>query len=164
MALTVTEKELVAVGASIAAGCKPCTDYHLREVRKVQASDGEIRKAIADAVRIRREATAIMESHGLEDRGAGSETAGAGSSQETTRIEELVCVAAAFAVNCTASLDRHLKASQRVGIAEEELGEVARLSAFIKKMAASHVEKLAGVAEPAERAQRPEGPSAGCPG
>jgi AhpD family alkylhydroperoxidase len=28
--LTEKEQELVAVGASIAAGCRPCTAYHVR--------------------------------------------------------------------------------------------------------------------------------------
>ncbi len=66
MALKLTEKELVAVGTSVAAGCKPCTNYHLREVRKTEASDAEIRQAIAQAAQVRRDATEIMEGHGLE--------------------------------------------------------------------------------------------------
>jgi len=37
-ALTQKEKELGAVGASIAAGCQPCTAYHLRAARDTGAA------------------------------------------------------------------------------------------------------------------------------
>ena len=52
MAITAKEKELVAVGISVATGCKPCTDYHFKAVRKVRASDEEIRHAVADALSV----------------------------------------------------------------------------------------------------------------
>jgi AhpD family alkylhydroperoxidase len=50
MALTVKEKELVNIGASVATGCKPCTDYHFKKVRKAGAQDDEIKQAISFAV------------------------------------------------------------------------------------------------------------------
>jgi AhpD family alkylhydroperoxidase len=161
MALTLTEKELVAVGTSVAAGCKPCTDYHLREVRKTEASDAEIRQAIAQAARVRRDATEIMEGHGLEQPRASGE-AGGSSAEETSRIEQLVSVGAAFAVNCTSGLEKHLKAGQQVGIAEEEIQEVVGLAAFIKRMAASHVEKLVGMTEPGNTTEAKPASASGC--
>ena len=38
MAITVKEKELVAVGISVASGCKPCTNFHVKSAREVGAS------------------------------------------------------------------------------------------------------------------------------
>jgi len=163
MALTLTEKELVAVGTSVAAGCKPCTHYHLREVRKTEASDAEIRQAIAQAAQVRRDATEIMEGHGLERREASGEGDGRSCAEQTTRIKELVSVGAAFAVNCTSGLERHLKAGQRVGIAEEEIQQVVGMAAFIKRMAASHVEKLVGMTEAGETTEaKQDSASGGC--
>jgi AhpD family alkylhydroperoxidase len=161
MALTLMEKELVAVGTSVAAGCKPCTDYHLREVRKTEASDAEIRQAIEQAARVRRDATEIMEGHGLEQIRASGE-AGGGSAEETSRIEELVSVGAAFAVNCTSGLEKHLKTCRRVGIAEEEIQEVVGMAAFIKRMAASHVEKLVDMAQAGKKAEAQPASASGC--
>jgi AhpD family alkylhydroperoxidase len=69
MAITKKEKELAAVGISIAAGCKPCTDYHMKAVRQAGASDGEIRQAVQDAVSLRNAATAVMEKYGLSHLG-----------------------------------------------------------------------------------------------
>ena len=61
MSLTVKEKELVNIGASVATGCKPCTDYHFRKLREVGALDAEIRQAISDAMIVRDSAREIME-------------------------------------------------------------------------------------------------------
>ncbi len=44
------EKELVAVGASVAAGCIPCTRYHIEEVRATGATTDEITHAIEAAL------------------------------------------------------------------------------------------------------------------
>jgi AhpD family alkylhydroperoxidase len=162
MALTLTEKELVAVGTSVAAGCKPCTDYHLQEVRKTEASDAEIRQAIAQAAGVRRNATEIMEGHGLEHLGASGEVGGPSPAQQTSRIQELVSIGAAFAVNCTSGLERHLEAGQQVGIAEEEIQEVVGLATFIKRMAASHVNKLVGTNTAEETTEAKQDSATGC--
>ena len=39
MTMTAREREIAAVGISVAAGCKPCTDHHVGEAGKVGASD-----------------------------------------------------------------------------------------------------------------------------
>ena len=65
VAITPKEKELVAVGISVAAGCKPCTDHHVAVVRKARATDEEIRQAANDALVVRRSAADIMQSHAL---------------------------------------------------------------------------------------------------
>jgi alkylhydroperoxidase/carboxymuconolactone decarboxylase family protein YurZ len=80
----------------------------------------------------------------------------------THEERELVAVGAAFAVDCTWSLEEHLRASEILGIAGEEIQEVVQMAGFIRKMAASHVEKLADVAEAAEAAPEKEARAAGC--
>ena len=62
MALNVKEKELVNIGASVATGCKPCTDFHFKKVRDAGATDGEIKKTISYAMVVRDSAKEIMES------------------------------------------------------------------------------------------------------
>jgi AhpD family alkylhydroperoxidase len=152
MALKPDEKELAAVGISVAAGCRPCTSYHLKEVRKTRATEAEIRQAVVDAVCVRNSATESMRRHGLELGDADGELPGCGCSGETTRIGELVSIGAAFAVNCSANLAKHLQASQTVGVTEDDVAAIAELAAFIKKMAASHVERVVGQTEPAREA------------
>ncbi|MBT8387142.1 MAG: carboxymuconolactone decarboxylase family protein, partial [Ignavibacteria bacterium] len=65
MALTNKETELVYLGASIAAGCKPCTSYHFRKAKEAGALDEEIKNAIAFSVSIRDAAKMEMEKHAL---------------------------------------------------------------------------------------------------
>jgi alkylhydroperoxidase/carboxymuconolactone decarboxylase family protein YurZ len=93
-----------------------------------------------------------MEGHGLRHLGAPKNGGDSDHPAATTRIDELVSIGAAFAVNCTSNLEKHLQAGQAVGITEAEVREVVKLSAFIKTMAASHVEKLVGVTQAVEAA------------
>jgi AhpD family alkylhydroperoxidase len=148
MAITVKEKELAAVGISVASGCKPCTDYHVKAVREAGASDEEINQAVADALSVRESAADFMEAHALarlSQEGSHSHTDGPGS---VNRVRELVSVGAAFGVNCTSNLKAHLAAAETVGVSQEEVAEIAKLAAFIKERAASHVEHLVGTKTP----------------
>ena len=143
MAITSKEKELAALGISIAAGCKPCTDFHVRKVRECDASDPEIKQAMSDALSVRRSATDIMEAYGLAHLGGRKSASDPEQASTTDRVHELVCIGAAFAVNCVSSLKVHLDAAEKAGISHEEIETIVKLSAFIKGKAASHVEHLA---------------------
>ncbi len=50
------DRELIGIGASIAAGCQPFAHFHLRAAAMAGASDAEIGRAVNDARRICREA------------------------------------------------------------------------------------------------------------
>lgn len=143
MAITQKEKELAAVGISVATGCKPCTDFHVKKVREVGASDSEIKQAMSDAFSVRRSATEMMEVYGLARIGNNNPPNEAEALGKTDRVKELVCIGAAFGVNCVSSLNAHLQAAERVGISHEDIGTIVKLSAFIKGKASSHVEHLA---------------------
>jgi len=60
-----------------------------------------------------------------------------------------VCLGAAFAVNCVASLEHHLAAAGEAGVSEDDIRQIVTLAAFIKLKAASHVERLVGMSEEA---------------
>lgn len=151
MALTPGEKELAAVGMSLASGCKPCTDFHVGAARKAGASDAQIKQAMDDALAVRREAADIMQAHGLVRLESGRPLEPA-PVRKTDRVKELVCIGAAFAVNCVSSLKAHLDAAEGVGISHDEITAIVKLSTFIKGKAASHVEHLAASIEHPEAA------------
>lgn len=158
MAITLKEKELAAVGIAVAAGCKPCTDFHVKKVREAGASDAEIKQAMTYAFAVRRGATDIMEAHGLAHLGEReTEPAFRPERVDTPdRMKELVCIGAAFGVNCVSSLKTHLEAAMSVGVSHEEIATIVKLSAFIKGKAASHVEHLAESLEKPEAAYEKE--------
>ena len=147
MTITMKEKELAAIGISVAAGCKPCTDHHVGVARKARASDQEIEEAVVTALAVRKSATEILAGYASAKSGGSEDQGHGGSSAETSRQRELVAVGAAFAVNCVSSLEAHLAAAEAVGITQEEITEIVKLAAFIKERAASHVERLVGLAE-----------------
>jgi AhpD family alkylhydroperoxidase len=142
MAITSKEKELAAVAIAIAAGCNPCTDFHVKRAHEVGASDAEIKQAMTDALSVRRGAADIMEAYGLARLG-GPEPEAPAQSGVTNRMKELVCTGAAFGVNCVTCLKIHLEAAESVGIPHEDITAIVKLAAFIKGKAASHVEHLA---------------------
>lgn len=142
MALTIKEKELVYVGASVSAGCKPCTNYHIKKVKESGASEEEIKQAISDAMCVRNSAKEIMEAHGLKPLEIIKDVDDCGCGEKTTRIKELVSIAAAYAVNCTSNLDKHISAARTVNITDDEIKSVIKSTGFIKDKAASHVEKI----------------------
>jgi len=147
MAITAKEKELVAVGISVATGCKPCTDYHFKAVRKARASDGEIKQAVADALSVRNNATEIMGAYALAHLGVKRQGSECDSTGETNRIKKLVSLGAAFGVNCVSSLETHLAAAKSMNIPSEDIATILKLAEFIKGKAASHVTRLAGTLE-----------------
>ena len=151
MVISVTEKELAAVGISVASGCKPCTNYHVKAVREAGASDEEIKQAVADALSVRKRATEFMRVHALARLGQEGSHRHADGPDPLNRVRELVSVGAAFGVNCTSNLKEHLAAAETVGISQEEVAEIVKLAAFIKERAASHIERL--VRTPEEEGQ-----------
>lgn len=151
--MTVREKELSAVGISVAAGCKPCTNYHVKAARKAGASPEEIAQSVNVALSVRALATEIMRNHALsrleETQPVAIPDLPGGA---TSRLIELVSVGAAFGVNCVSSLERQLGAAATVGISQQEIVEIIRLAMMIKERAASHVERLCAI-ENQERAE-----------
>ena len=142
MSLTVKEKELVNIGASVATGCKPCTDYHFKKVRQAGATDEEIKDAITYAMLVRDSAKEIMENYGLQQMDSAKEEGDLEYIEGTTRIKELVSVAAAYAVNCTTNLKRHMTAARAVGITEGEIEAVLHAASFIQGEAAYYVDQI----------------------
>ncbi len=147
MSLTFKEKELVNIAASVATGCKPCTDYHFKKVREAGASDAEIKQSISDAMVVRESAKEIMESHGLKHLGIATNKADRVGAEKTTRITELVSIAAAFAVNCTSNLEAHVAMSGTVGISDDEVASVLDAAQFIKSEAGHYVEDIVKLEE-----------------
>jgi len=144
MAMDIQEKELVYFGASVAAGCKPCATYHYEKAQSIGVSDNEIKQAISDAISVRENASRKMEQHSLELIGMTQDQEDEINTQGTTRITELVSIAAAFAVNCTSNLEKHIAAARAIGITEYEIFTVLmRVALGVKGEAASHVDQIA---------------------
>ena len=145
--LTGKEKELVAVGASIAAGCRPCTAYHVRAARTAGADKEEIRQAVNDALDVRRSATASM-AHLAEKQLGGVPGSDATNDSQKSLMGELVSVGAALAVNCVTNLETHLTAAWQLGATVRQIQAALQIARAVKNMAAKKADetitKIAG--------------------
>ena len=54
-------KELIAVGASVAANCQPCLDFHAGKAREFGADERDIAMAVAVGKAVRKGAAAKMD-------------------------------------------------------------------------------------------------------
>ena len=99
-ALGEKDQELIAVGASVASGCLPCTKFHRRAAAGAGADEGEILQVVRDATAVRKAATEIMAKAGgmpaTEADRAIPDPVGVPS-----LIRELVKIAAAYTVSCS---------------------------------------------------------------
>lgn len=143
--LTRKEKELVAVGASIAAGCQPCTAHHFEAVRAAGATEAEVRQAVDDALCVRSSATRVMTGLGEKHLGNGQVIEDP-CYLEKPLIGELVSIGAALAVNCTTNLEDHLQAARAAGATEHQIQTTLGVARAVKKVAGEKVETVAKVA------------------
>jgi AhpD family alkylhydroperoxidase len=59
--MDVRTKELVAIGASITANCKPCLEYHVAKAKENGATDQEVAEAVAVGKMVRKGAASKMD-------------------------------------------------------------------------------------------------------
>jgi AhpD family alkylhydroperoxidase len=139
--LTEKDQELIAIGASIAAGCQPCTTYHFRAARIAGANDDEIRQSVSDALAIRRSATEIMARLGNQpDTETKPETI---SGESKSLIRELVSISAAYAVNCVTSLETHLAFAQQQNAPDDQILTALKIACAVKNVAGNKIQAAA---------------------
>jgi len=142
MSITPQEKELVTIGIAIASGCKASLRGTMITAHQLHVTDQDIADVVGIAIKIRRSATDDIEQFLLSGLTETSAPEGNFVKQENQRIGTLVCVAAAFAVNCTSRLKKHVAIAEAIGIEADDLLEVIHLSGYMKTLAASHVEQV----------------------
>lgn len=139
--LTRKEKCLISVGASVAAGCQPCTAFHVKAALEAGASEIEVGQSAEIALRVRKEATSIMASVAAKHLGK-QEEADNRRTYSRSKIDALVAVAAAYAINCTTGLEYHLNAAQLAEASVQQIQVALGISRSIKITAARQVEAL----------------------
>lgn len=135
------DRELISIGASIAAGCQPCTNFHLRAARIAGASDAEISQAVNDALSVSRHATEVMAQLTAEHAGAPISDA---DWQKNPLISELVSVSAASAVNSALDLKTHIAAARKLGATKGQILSAIKIASAIKSTAERKVEEATG--------------------
>jgi len=164
MSLTDAQREFVALGAAVGAGCQPCTQYHVRAALKAGLGREEILQALDEAQSVRREGGVAVVNVGRTMLGFGEEEA-QGDAQPSERQQALVYIGSAAGCNAGGLLARYLEAASGLGLSAEELSEVVQVAQFVKERAAdflrADVERALGKLAPAPATT---GASASCCG
>ena len=140
--LTEKEQELIAIGASIAAGCQPCTTFHMRAARIAEANDDEIRRAVGNALRVRRNATEVMARIGASQ-SVDASTSDANDNEDKSRIGALVSISSAYAVNCVANLETHIASAREQGATDGQILSAIKISCAVKDVAGKKIQAAA---------------------
>ena len=141
--LTQKEKELIAVAASIASGCLPCTEHHLKAVREAGASEAEVLGAIGIASDVRDNATEIM-AEAAQGNLNYEYPMMAQSGAIEPPIDQLVSLGAALACNSVAGLEYHLTAARAAGASTRQIQTTVGIAQNIRRSAAEKADSRIG--------------------
>lgn len=132
--LTQKEKELVAVAASIASGCLPCTTQHIKLARETGASEREVLRSIYIASDVRDNATEIMAEAAQGNPVSVYPTRMQSNSMEGP-IDDLISMGAALACNSVAGLEYYLTKAKAAGASTRQIQTVSEIVRAIRKEA-----------------------------
>ena len=132
--LSVREREVVAVGAAIGAGCRPCTQYHVRAGLKAGLSEEEIRLAVEEAEVLRIHAATSIADFARGLLGSPEERA-APLCSPADPFQALAQVGAATGSNAGQALDWLLPYARGLGLTNEALSEAVEMAGVVKRMA-----------------------------
>ena len=161
--LTDRQREFVALGASVGAGCQPCTQYHVRAALKAGLTPEEIRRAMDEAQVVRRAGGVAVANVGRTVLGLGQEEAQV-DAQPSDGRQALVYIGAAAGCNAGGLLTRYLEGAGGLGLSAEALVEAVQIAQVVKERGAlgffaKDVERVLGKLAPAPAAA---GGSASC--
>ena len=166
--LTDAQREFVALGAAVGAGCQPCTQYHVRAALKSGLGPEEISRAIDQAQAVRQEGGVAVANVGR--RHLGLEEEGQCDGLPTDGRQALVYIGSAAGCNAGDLLAPYLETASALGLSAEQLGEAVQVAQFVKERAAdflrSDLERALGKLAPTAAAAGGSGSccASGCDG
>jgi len=119
--LTAKEKELIAVGTAVSAGCQRCCNYHFKQVFAEGATVDEVKAAVASSALAIQHADEQMQRKAYALMNIEREDQAAGDDSDAEQIAVLVKVGAAVASNCSPTIEHYITAAKAMDI---EIGNI----------------------------------------
>ena len=160
--LSLEQKELVAVGASVGAGCHPCVDHHLKAGAKAGLDGEQLLAALTSAERVAAEAAVLMGDHVRAKLGPTvTEPA------LLSRLEEaLASLGAALGANDARNIERQLRTALDLGATRPQLEQAIETAHTVQENAARiHLREAERLLDALEALAAPEDeaePGDGC--
>lgn len=152
-------KTLIALGASVAAGCQPCTEFQVKAAQEVGACDRGIQLAVEAALGVRHAATRSIDRWSERCQGTRPEIE-ASFRSELRVLAELVSVAAAICVQSVPDLVLHLSEARQAGATSDQIRAVVGIAKSVRNAAMEQIEAV--LAQEDEHLTSATGASAGC--
>jgi AhpD family alkylhydroperoxidase len=130
--LSPEQTELVAVGASVGAGCQPCVSHHLKAGAQAGLNSERLLAAVTSAERVSAEAAVAIGDH------ARGELGPTGTSPALlSRLEEaLASLGAALGANDATNIERQLRAAADLGATHTQLEQAIETAHTVQESAA----------------------------
>ena len=126
------QQELVAVGASVGAGCQPCVSHHLKAGAKAGLEEEQLLAAVASAERVCAEAAVATGDHARAKLGPRVT-----SPALLSRLEEaLASRGAALGANDPKNIERQLRAAVDLGATRSQLEQAIETAHNVQENAA----------------------------
>ena len=129
--LTPEQKELVAIGASVGAGCLPCTSFHFKFSRKLGIEVGRMLSAAVEAEDVVSDARARLSEHVREELGPDAKPV------ELSGLDsELAALGAAITANSLPNIRRHMIRASEWGLSGAQLADAIGVAERVQQKAA----------------------------
>jgi len=149
MSLSALDKEFVAVGAAVGAGCHPCTQYHAQAALKAGLTTPELLSAIDEAQAVRSRGGMAVADVGRRILGA-EQRAMPAEDPPASREAALVALGAAAGCNSGVLVSEYTEHATKLGVTGGELRETIDVAEMVKAMAGKFllrdVERVVGQA------------------
>jgi AhpD family alkylhydroperoxidase len=133
--LELTEKELVAIGASIGAGCRPCIEHHIPMAREAGLPEAELTQAVNSAFALRSQATELFAAR-VDELLGGSPAAPPTAATEASAAGELVALGVSVGANSHPLLRRHIAGALEAGLRASQIDAALRTAEYVQERAA----------------------------
>ncbi len=137
----VMTKTLIALGASVAAGCQPCTEFQVKAAREAGACDRGIQLAVEAALQVRAAATRGMDRWSERCQGVRPELQ-ASFRSELRVLAELVSVSAAVCVQSVPDLVLHLSEARQLGATSDQIRVAVGIARSVRNAAMEQIEAV----------------------
>lgn len=130
--LSAEQTELVAVGASVGAGCRPCLSHHVKAGARAGLVGEQLLAAVAGAERVGAEAAVAIGDHARAELDANVT-----SPALLPRLEEaLASLGAALGANDSTNIARQLRAAADLGATRSQLQQALATAHTVQENAA----------------------------
>ncbi len=139
--LSEKEQALICLAASVGAGCRPCTAYHVKSARAAGDCERSILLAVQTALTGRTSATSGMREWAEQCQYLTPEVDPEFRASKRL-VTELMLVATAVTVNSAPDLERHVAVAQECGATAQQIRAAIGIARQIQRVAQEKIEAI----------------------